>query len=312
MRKLYLPKYLSWLVFSLSVTIGCHQEPILSASAIPLTCQIYGVENVDEGIRDTTTYSYTAFGHLRESAYRQWVNNFLTISTKQDFTYDDNHFLITQVDQTTTYTSGGGRTQNNKAYSYTYNNGQIQQIKTTDALSGQVIDTKEYIYFDGKLKTYTETEEQKKATWVYTFDQTGELTQLIGPGAMSAVVTNGKITKKTLQGGTIITYEFDSQGQLMKETTTSNTTQTERTYAYDEAPYWNKTQLLLRGIPAPDLGGHTFVHNVERATITSTQNGRVVQNKKFNYQRTYNKAGYPLGYGRDDGARQNIIYANCL
>ncbi len=312
MRKLYLPEYLSWFVFLLSGIAGCHQEPLIPASAIPQTCQIYRVENIDEGVRDTTTYSYTSFGHLEKTTYRQWVNNFLTVNTTQKFTYDENHFLTAQVDQATTYTSGGNRMQRNKAYTYTYQENQIRQITINDILSGQTLGYRKYSYENGKLKTYTETNAQNEAILTYTFDGTGRLTQFTGSGITSAVVTNGKIAKKTLQDGTTIIYEFDSQGQLIKETTTSDTAQTERTYTYDKAPYWDKTQLLLRGIPLLDLGGHTFIHNVTANKIRQTLNGRIIQEQEFNYQRTYTKAGYSLGYGRSDGARQNIVYANCL
>ena len=125
-------------------------------------------------------------------------------------------------------------------------------------------------------------------------------------------LTNGKIIKKALQDGSIITYQFDNQGQLITETTVDSLSQTEVTYTYDSAPHWNKTQLLLRGVPSLDLGGHTSIHNIMKSTFRQTQNGRVVKDQAFNYQRTYNKAGYLLGYARSDGARQNIVYANCL
>lgn len=312
MRKLYSPKYLSWLILMLNGVVGCHQDPAIPASAIPPTCQIYRVVNVDEGVRDTTTYSYTAFGHVEESTYRQWVNSLLTISTKQNFTYNADHYLILQVDQTTTFMPGGGRAQDNKAYTYTYQEGRIQQVAINNALSGHPLGFKKYVFDNGNLKTYTETNAQNEAIRSYTFNQTGRITQLTEPGTMLAVVTDGKIRNRILQGGTTVTYEFDNQGQLTKETIISKANQTERTYAYDNAPYWNKTQLLLRGIPSLDLGGHTFAHNVASSTIKRTQNGRIVQDQKFEYQRTYTKAGYSLGYGRSDGARQNIVYANCL
>lgn len=312
MRKRYSQTHLFGLVFLLSGAISCHQDLTLPTSAIPQTCQVHRVESVNESVRDTTFYAYTAFGHLEKTTYRQWTRNVLTASTSQTFTYDDNHFLVAQVDQTIISAPGGGRTQSNKTYSYIYSDGQIQQIRTTDASSGQVIVSREYSYSDGKLKTYTEREGQNKTAWVYEFAQTGKLTQVTGPSIMSAVVTNGKITKKTFQDGTTITYEFDGQGQLTKEITTAGSNQTERTYTYDTAPYWNKTQLLLRGIPSLDLGSHTFINNIKRATTKQTQDGRVVQNQVFDYQRVYTKAGYTLGYGRSDGARQNIVYANCL
>ncbi|MFD2570172.1 hypothetical protein ACFSUS_05970 [Spirosoma soli] len=309
MRERYSSKFLLWIIL-LVEAVGCHQEPKIPASAIPGTCQIYRIANINEGLRDTTTYLYNAFGHVEEVNYRQWTNGVLTTSTQQNFTYSADHFLLSQVDKTTTYTAGS-KTQNNTGYIYTYQDGLIQQVSINNALSGQLLGFKKYAFENGKLKTYTETNAQQQPIRVYTFDGGGKLTQFTEQGA-SPMVSNGKIKEKTLTDGTTIYYEFDNQGQLISDSTISSTSQIKRTYAYDNAPYWNKTQLLLRGIPSPDLGGHTFVHNMTMNTIIQVQNGRSIQNQKFEYKRTYTKAGYTLGYARSDGARQNIVYANCL
>ena len=291
--------------------IGCHQDPLFPTSAIPRICQIYQIANVDEGVRDTTTYRYNAFGHVDERIYRQWVNGILTVSTKQNFTYSADHFLLTQASQTTTHSAGGSQAQDNKNYTYMYQDAQIQRVTVSNALSGQALGSSEYTYENGKLKTYTETNAQKTVLLTYTYDGTGKLTQFVEPG-ITVMVTNGKITKKTLPDGTVISYQFDGQGQLINESSVSTTNQTERTYTYDNAPHWSKTQLLLRGIPSLDLGGHTLVHNIIESTIKRTQNNRLVQDQKFKYQAEYTKEPrYLLGYARSDGARQRIFYANC-
>ncbi|GAB3553531.1 hypothetical protein [Spirosoma fluminis] len=310
MRKRYSIRFLTCFILLVGV-IGCHQEPVIPKSAIPGTCQIYRIATINEGIRDTTIYTYNAFGQVEEIAYRQWTNGILTTNGRQNFTYSADHFLFSQVDQTTVYTTGS-QTRNNKGYVYTYQDGLIQQVAIQNALSGQMLGYNRYVYESGKIKTYVEANAQQQPIRSYTFDDTGKLNQVTEVGTTIAMVTNGKITKRVLNNGTTIDYGFDNQGQLISESAVSANGQTKHTYTYDNYPYWNKTQLLFRGIPSPDLGGHTFVHNLIGNTIEQTQNGRSVQNQKFEYRRTYTKAGYTLGYARSDGARQNIVYANCL
>ncbi|QJW90787.1 hypothetical protein HNV11_16075 [Spirosoma taeanense] len=311
MKKHYSTRlFLSFIL--LAGAIGCHQEPIIPKSAIPGTCQIYRIAVVNEGIRDTTTYIYNGFGHVEEVTYRQWTNGIMTTNSRQNFTYSADHYLVSQVDQTTAYTAGGSSTRDSKGYIYTYQDGLIQQVAIGNALSGQTLGYTKYTYENGKLKTYVETNAQQQPVRSYTFDGTGKLVQVNEAGTTTAVVTNGKITKRILNNGTTIAYQFDNKGQLVSDSTALAGSQIMRTYSYDNYPYWNKTQLQFRGIPSPDLGGHTFVHNLIANTIVQTQNGRFVQNQKFEYRRTYTKTGYTLGYARSDGARQNIVYTNCI
>lgn len=311
MRKIYSLRYLFWLGLWLTGSISCHQEPALPVSVIPITCQIYQIANIDEGVRDTVTYTYNSFGHVEESTYRQRVNNVLTTSTKRNFTYSADHFLLTQVIQTTAYTTNGSQTQDNRNYAYTYQDALIQRVAIRNASSGQSLGFNEYVYENGRLKTYTETNAQNAVIRSYTFDGVGKLTQFQESGT-AATVTNGKIAKRTLQNGAVTTYEFDNRGQLVRETTNSVANQTERTYAYDNTRHWNQTQLLLRGIPSLDLGGHTFIHNLAKSTVKQTQNGRLIQNQIFDYTPiSPTKDGYLLGYFRSDGAQQRIVYANC-
>jgi hypothetical protein len=312
MRKIYSLQCLSWFVL-LTAVIGCHQDPTIPASGIPGTCQIYRIANINEGINDTTTYAYNAFGHVEEITYRQWTKGTLTNNTRQNFTYSADHFLVSRIDQTTLYGANGSQTRDNKGYTYSYQDGLVQQITINNALSGQTLGYNKYTYESSKVKTYVEANAQQQPVRSYTFDSGGKLTQVTDAGTTTTVITNGKISLRTLANGTKIAYQFDGQGQLMgSDSTTSANSQTKRTYLYDNSPYWNKTQLLFRGIPPLDLGGHSYIHNLTDATTTQTLAGRSVQNQSLTYRHTYTKAGYSLGYARNDGFQQRIVYTNCL
>jgi hypothetical protein len=311
MRKIYSLQCLSWFVL-LTAVIGCHQDPTIPASGIPGTCQIYRIANVNEGLSDTTTYTYSVFGHVEDITYRQWTKGTLTNNTRQNFTYSADHFLVSRIDQTTLYGTNGSQTRDNRGYTYSYQDGLIQQVTINNALSGQTLGYNKYTYESDKVKTYVEANAQQQPVRSYTFDSNGKLTQAAEAGTSTAVVTNGKIRARTLTNGAKVNYEFDDQGQLtLRDSTTSTNTQIKRTYSYDNYPYWNKTQLLFRGIPLLDLGGHSYVHNLTRTATELTQNGRTTP-EIITYQRTYTKAGYTLGYSRGDGAKQRIVYTNCL
>jgi YD repeat-containing protein len=310
MRKFYSLKSSSWFLLLVAV-ISCHQDPTIPASGIPGTCQIFRIANVNEGTSDTTTYAYNSFGHVEEITFRQWTKGTLTNNTRQNFTYSADHFLVSRLDQTTLYT-GGSQTRDNKGYTYTYQDGLIQQVVINNALSGQTLGYNKYTYESGKIKTYVEANAQQQPVRSYTFDSSGKLTQVTEVGAVTTVGTNGKVATRTLTNGTKISYMFDNQGQLTSsDSTTSANSLTKRTCLYDNYPNWNKTQLLFRGIPSLDLGGHSYVHNLTETTVTLTQNGRTTP-EKLTYQRTYTNTGYTLGYSRGDGAKQRIVYTNCL
>jgi hypothetical protein len=310
MRKFYSLKYSSWFLLLVAV-ISCHQDPTIPASGIPGTCQIFRIANVNEGTSDTTTYAYNSFGHVEEITFRQWTKGTLTNNTRQNFTYSADHFLVSRLDQTTLYT-GGSQTRDNKGYTYTYQDGLIQQVVINNALSGQTLGYNKYTYESGKIKTYVEANAQQQPVRSYTFDSSGKLTQVTEAGTITAVVTSGKIRNRKLTDGTQVDYYFDDQGQLTKDSTVAGSPQVTRKYEYDSNPYWNKTQLLFRGVPSLDLGGHSYVHNLTKTTITQTLNGRAVQNQLLAYRHTYTKAGYSLGYARGDGFQQRIVYTNCL
>jgi YD repeat-containing protein len=311
MRTFYSLTSSSWFVLLVAV-VGCHQDPTIPASGIPGTCQIYRIANINEGVSDTTTYAYNSFGHVEEVTFRQWTNGALTNNTRQNFTYSADHFLVSRSDQTTLYGVNGSQTRDNKGYLYSYQDGLIQQVVINNALSGQTLGYNKYTYESGKVKTYIEANAQQQPVRSYTFDSSGKLTQVTEVGATTTVGTNGKVATRTLTNGTKVSYQFDGQGQLISsDSTTSANSQTKRTYSYDSYPYWNKTQLLFRGIPSLDLGGHSHVHNLIETTVTQTLNGRTTP-EKLTYQRTYTKAGYTLGYSRGDGAKQRIVYTNCL
>ena len=107
MREFYAKKYVLWLLLLATGAVGCHQEPVVPVSGIPPTCQIYRIANVNEGVRDTTTFQYNSFGNLTETNYRQWVNGSLLTTSVQKFTYNSDYFLTAQTDQTTNYIKGG-------------------------------------------------------------------------------------------------------------------------------------------------------------------------------------------------------------
>ncbi|QKZ12085.1 hypothetical protein [Spirosoma sp. KUDC1026] len=309
MRKIYSLKYASWFVLLVAV-IGCHQDPTIPASGIPGTCQIYRIANINEGVSDTTTYAYNTFGHVEEITYRQWSKGTLTNNSRQNFTYSADHFLVSRIDQTTLYT-GGSQTRDNRGYIYTYQDGLIQQVTINNALSGQTLGYNRYTYESGKVKTYVEANAQQQPVRSYTFDNNGKLAQVTEAGTLTAVVANGKIINRTLTNGTRVVYRFDNQGQLLSDSTVAGSLQIMRKYEYDSYPYWNKTQLLFRGIPSLDLGGHSYVHNLTKTTAAQTQNGRTTP-ETLTYRHTYTKAGYSLGYARGDGFQQRIVYTNCL
>lgn len=312
MRKLYLLRSFIWQFTLLGGIISCHQEPVIPASGIPVTCQVYSIANVNEAVHDTTYYQYTPFGYVSESIYRQWIKNRLAVSTRQQFSYSADHYLMTQTEQTVNDPANGGQSQVTKLYTYTYQDGQLQQVTITDAQSNTTIGYKTYTYENGAIKTYIESNAQKVPTRSYLFNKSGILTGLTESGSTVQIDNKGKIIQKVGANGTSVSYEFDGQGQLLKETTVSAISQSEQSYTYDSNPNWNKTQLLLRGIPTLNLGGSSGVHNITTSGFRLTQNGRVVQDQTLTYQYQYNKANYSLGYSRSDGFRQRIAYANCL
>jgi hypothetical protein len=310
MRKFYSLQCLSWFAL-LTAIISCHQDPTIPASGIPGTCQIYRIANVDKLVRDTTTYAYNAFGHVEEITYRQWRNDTLKANTRQNFTYSADHFLVSRIDQTTLYGANGSQTRDNKGYTYSYQDGLVQQVTISNALSGQPLGYNKYTYESGKIKTYIEVNAQQQPARSYTFDSSGKLTQVTEVEAITTVVTNGKIRNRKLANGTQVDYYFDDQGQLLGDSTITGSPQVTRKYEYDSYPYWNKTQLLFRGVPSLDLGGHSYVHNLTKTTVKQTMNGRTTQ-EILAYRHTYTKAGYSLGYARGDGFQQRIVYTNCL
>ncbi|GAB3991925.1 hypothetical protein GCM10028807_23530 [Spirosoma daeguense] len=311
MRKAYSSITVIGFTFLLSGAIGCHQEPDIPASIIPTTCQINSIANVNEAVHDTTYYKYNAFGSIEEITYRQWVSGRLAVSNRQTFFYNSDHYLNTSYELYITYSSSGNWVQQNRTHTYTYQEGQVDQVTTSNAQSGQIIGFKIYTYDQGKVKTYTETDGQKSIIRSYSFDGLGKLSQAKEAGS-EIELTNGKITKRTLQDSTIIDSQFDSRGQLVSEITVAANGQTERTFTYDNRPHWNKTLLLFRGIPVLDLGGHTDVHNIATSNLRQTTNGRTMRDQSFAYQYQFNKANYSTGYSRSDGFRQRINYSNCL
>lgn len=309
MKKIYEVKLLVLFVTGVCVSVGCHQEPAIPKSAIPLTCQIYQVASVEEGVHDTTTYAYDAFGSLTESRFRRWLNDTLNTRLQQTYSYNADHYLLVRVDQQERL----ARSIERRGYNYSYQDGLVRQVVINNYGLSQIIGYLDYEYDNGKLKTYKESNGQKTLLRQYTFDAAGKLIDYQDPELLnSAQVTNGKIVSKLFKNGASVASAFDSQGQLISETTLAGTAETKVTYTYDNEPYWDKTQLRLRGIPVVDMGGHTNAHNLTSVAVQQTVNGRTIQSRTLTYRNVYNQARYLIGYARNDGAQQQTIYANCL
>lgn len=308
MRKIYTTNVLVWFVAWACVSVGCHQDPAIPKSAIPLTCQVYQIAAIEEDVRDTTTFAYDAFGSLTESYFRRWYRDTLTIRLRQSYSYNADHYLLVRVDQQDRL----GSPSEKRSYEYSYQDGLVRQVLIKSYLSpSQTLGSLDYAYENGKLKTYTERNAQQTILRQYTFDASGKLTAYQEPDQLTnAQVVNGKIVSKTFKNGTSVTSTFDSQGQLSSETTTLGTAETTTTYTYDNEPYWDKTQLRLRGVPVVDMGAHTNVHNLMSVQVKQTLNGRA-RSQTLTYRNAYNQARYLLGYARSDGAQQRTIYANC-
>ena len=311
MKKLYVMKCLCWLLFGFNGLVGCHQDPLLPDSAIPTTCRIYQLVNIDEGVRDTTLYAYNNFGLIDKTTYRRWANGQLVTKIDQDFTYTVDHYLLTQIDRTTTRTASGNLTQQNKGYTYAYKDGRVDQVAIIDNSFGTKLGFRQYTYEGDKLRTYVETDGNTTLVKRYTFDGSGKLSAYEEPGVTSTL-SNGKIVKRVYSNGITTSYTYDTEGQLSTQVTTSSTGVLETNYSYDNRPYWNKTQLSLRGIPAPDLGEHVQQHNLFSYSYKQSQNGQITSQRSFSYKHDYNKVGYSQGFSRSDGARQITYYSNCL
>ncbi len=312
MKKLYQKIGLYGVLVMISGAIGCHQEPLVPQSAIPITCRINQLITINEGVRDTTTYLYNAFGFIEKSTYRQWVNGQLANMTDRNLTYTADHYLFSQVDRTATLASNGALTQLNKGYIYTYQDGRLQQVAIINNTSNAKIGFNVYAYDGDKLKTYTESDGNQKLIRRYTFDAAGKLIGYEEPNSIiSSSLDNGKIVKRTFLDSSVATYNYDSEGQLTQQTLTTAGSQSQYTYTYDTNLYWSKTQLRLRGIPSPDLGESVQIHNLKQFSFKRYQGNKSVGGQTFTYNHVYNKEGYSLGYGRSDGVRQVNYYSNC-
>lgn len=308
MRKYATFRWLVWAFTGIYVSTGCHQEPAVPQSAIPLTCRIDQTATVNETLRDTTSFVYNAFGSITESTYRQWWQDTLTVGLRRNYTYNADHYLTVRIDQHTR----PRQTPDVQSSTYTYQNNLVQQVVIKNDQTGQISGFLEYTYDGGKLRTYIERNGQQTELRRFTFDATGKLTDYREPSALLlAQVAGGKVVLKLLKDSTRVASAFDDQGQLISETTTAGRTETKLTYRYDNEPNWDRTQLRLRGIPEVDRGGHAPVHNLLSLTIQQTVNGRVTQSRTLTYRNVYNSARYLLGYARSDGAQQRNSFVNC-
>lgn len=313
MKKTYTIKCLCWLLFGFYGIIGCHQEPIIPQSAIPPSCRLYQLVNINEGVRDTTVYVYNDFGLIAKITHRKWANGQSDTKIDQDFTYTADHYLLSQVNRTSSRAANGNLIQQAKGYNYTYKDGHIEQMTIVDNASGTKLGFKLYTYEGDKLKSYEETDGNRTIIKRYTLDATGKLMNYEEPGSgVIATLTNGKIVKRLSPNGTTVTYTYDLKGQLTQQVISSGTGRVEYTYSYDSMPYWDKTQLRLRGIPSPDLGEHIQLNNQILYSSKRYQDEQLISEQSFSYKHDYNKNGYSRGYGRSDGARQINYYSNCL
>ncbi len=314
MKQLYRRRLLYCMLMLCNGTISCHQDPAVPQSAIPAVCRIYQLITINEGARDTTTYYYNKFGLVEKSTYRKWVNGQLLSKTDQSYTYTADYYLFSQIDQTSTRAPNGTLVQQNKGYAFTYQDGLIQEIAINDNLTNAKLGYRNYTYENNQLKTYEERNGSKGMIKRYTFDNGGKLINYEEPNSnlLSVQITKGKIVSRLFRDSTQVSYEYDNEGQVTLQTTISPSGKSQYAYSYDSKPYWNKTQLLLRGIPSPDLGEHMPVHNLITSTYRIYQNGQVASEQKLILNHAYTKEGYSLGYGRSDGMRQINYYSNCL
>ena len=313
MKKLYWQRSCRWAIMLLTGAIGCHQDPFIPQSAIPNLCRIDQITTINESTRDTTTFLYNTFGLIEKSIYRQWVSGQLTNKFEQNFSYTADHYLLTQVERTATRSSNGLLMQQNRVYTYTYQDGRLQRVSIVDNLSNARISFKDYEYEGDKLKTYTESDGSQKLIRRYKFDGAGKLIGYEDPNSgVSSLITNGKITQRILQDSTLVMYSYDSEGQLIQQISNKASQRIQYTYTYDANPYWAKTQLQFRGIPTPDLGEPMQLHNLKQWNLRLYQSNKLVGEQTLTYSHAYNKQGYSLGYGRSDGVRQINYYSNCL
>ncbi|MGF7217442.1 hypothetical protein GGR92_003616 [Spirosoma lacussanchae] len=315
MKKLNAAGYSLWISALVAGITGCHEDPFLPKSAIPFVCQLSQSVTIDEDLRDTTTYQYNSFGNVEKSTYRRWIKGQLMMSTEHVYVYTADHYLTSQVEQLINRDNSGRQTKQVNGYLYTYEEGRLRTVKIIDNTTNVTLGYRDYTYDGDRLKTYTETDANRAITKRYTYDDTGELSSCQAPGSVSSYTVNkGKIIAESHYGNpdsTDIRYQFDSRGQLEKQTIYSGLSRVQYSYTYDNNPYWYRTQLGLRGIPALDLGEHRPLHNLKTRTYQRYQNDRLLEEQTLVYSHAYNKNGYSLGYGRSDGARQINYYINC-
>jgi hypothetical protein len=308
---LYRHGRISWSTLLIAGAFGCHQESALPTSLIPLACRITVLATVNEAVRDTTTHVYNAFGLVQSSTYRRWAGNQLTYSLSQTFTYAD-YYLIAQVDQLSTLGPAQTLTRQTKGYRYAYQNDRLQQVTIYDNITNVGLGSRTYTYEGNTLKSCIETDGSQQVIRRYTLDGAGNLMSYEEPKTGVAVlVTGGKIAQRTFPDNTRTVYEYDREGQLIREARTVGDRTFQYTYAYDTNPHWAKTQLRLRGIPTPDPAELPQVHNLKQSTYQILQGGKEIGEQKLIYNHQYNKQGYSLGFGRSDGMRQANYYTNC-
>ncbi|WP_111631512.1 hypothetical protein [Larkinella arboricola] len=315
MRKIYLIKSLFSIAAMILIgLVGCHQEPLVPTSTIPLACQLNQLVTLNEDSRDTVSYSYDSFGHVVKSVIRQWNKGQLTNSTEHSFFYTADHYLNNEIERVMTRYTDGSQFRIDIGYQYDYQDEpkRVRSVRIFNNSSNETIGFKEYIYQGTTLKTYTETDGNRGILKRYTYDGSGKLIQLEQPN--SGIITKisaGKIVQKNYPNGTTILLEYDNLGQLKKQTVKTSSEQLVYTYTYDSKPYWNKTQLLFRGGISPNLGEHSSVNNLLTYSYQRYQYNTLISEQKLTYNHAYNKEGYSLGYGRSDGVRQLTTYTNC-
>lgn len=278
---------------------NCHQEPALPATIIPFGCRVSQVEYTDTTSRVIYQYQYDPAGNRTASSDNRGA---------RVFTFDANReYVVSQQVSGATLT-------------YQYDNAPKRIIRIA---GGSVI--YDYTYEGANLKSYTAKE--GSTTTVYVFSG-GKLTDVTTNSGETIVVRDGKIGQRTDARGNVISYTYDSQGQLTQidYRYPAIGERKQIVYTYDSKRFYTNTGLYLRGFPVladkgqpgpglDEVGGPVQVNNYQTVTtkLYKTVSGTetLVSDKTLAYRHTYNQENYSLGYARTDGARARFYYTNC-
>ena len=226
----------------------------------PLTQTQDSVYPSDEGDgweeHSTTTYEYDLWGNLAREVYQATGD----VVSETTYTYDDNGNLLISETLTNAGSSAIYYTYDENGYeikvTYTYDdavesveeyfrdeNGTIIGQKSSSA-DGEVYAYAEFTVVDGLVTEETRTYGDEVYTYVYTYDENGNMTRVETQDPYGASITEriydeeGRIVQEetTYDGGSSLTvYTYDERGLLVKfERTDSDGYYAVDEYTYDE------------------------------------------------------------------------------